>query len=117
MNIVFTILTAIEIRRAQRQVDRLFSPIRHQTNSSTTNYNYTLYLRLFIMTGITWSVDALAFIAPDGVFFYLTDICNSLHGIFIFILFTMKPRVVRLIKNRFVILFDLMRFIDFSYLM
>lgn len=114
MNIVFSILTAMEIRRAQRHVDSLFSPLRNQTNSDSTNYNFTLYLRLFIVTGITWSVDAVAFISPDGIFFYLTDICNSLQGVFIFILFILKPRVLRLIKNRFAILFILLHLLKLS---
>lgn len=105
MNVVFSILTAMEIRRAHRHVDSLFSPLRNQTNLDTTSYNFTLYLRLFIVTGISWSVDAFAFIHHDSIFFYLTDICNSLQGVFIFILFIMKPRVLRLIKNRFVTLF------------
>lgn len=108
MNVVFSILTAMDIRRAQRDVNSLFLPLKvdcnqNQTNLDTTKYNYALYLRLFIVCGITWSVDALAFISPDGIFFYMTDICNSLHGLFIFILFIMKPRVLRLIKNRFAI--------------
>lgn len=105
MNVVFSILTAMEIRRAQRDVESLFSSLkmdcnRNQTNLDTKKYSYFMYLRLFFLTGITFSVDAIAFISPDGIFFYLTDICNSLHGLFIFILFIMKPRVLRLIKNR-----------------
>lgn len=118
MNAVFSILTAMDIRRAQRDVNSLFLPLKvdcnqNQTNLDTTKYNYALYLRLFIVCGITWSVDALAFISPDGIFFYMTDICNSLHGLFIFILFIMKPRVLRLIKNRFAIFKSWLRSLEF----
>lgn len=103
MNVLLSILTAMKIRQAKRDVDSLLMDFtRQQTNLEATRYNFALYLRLFIVTGITWSADAIAFISPDSVFFYLADICNSLHGLFIFILFVMKPRVLRLIKKRFV---------------
>lgn len=104
MNVLFAILSAVEIRRAQRDVDSLLMDF-NRNRLDATRYNYALYLRLFIVTGFTWSVDGIAFISPDAIFFYLADICNSLHGVFIFILFIMKPRVLRLIKDRLAIFF------------
>lgn len=64
---------------------------------------FTLYLRLFVVMGILWTMEVLSFlIAPDHPVFFLTDIINTLHGVFIFILFILKRRVFQLIKERFV---------------
>lgn len=107
-NILLSILTAIKIYRAKHDVDTLLMGFnRNQANLETIRNNFALYLRLFFVTGITWSADAIAFISPDSICFYLTDICNSLHGVFIFILFVMKPSVLRLIKKRFFRIFRL----------
>lgn len=51
--------------------------------------------------GVTWSMDAIAFISPNNVVFLIADICNALQGVFIFILFVMKRRVLDLIQQRF----------------
>lgn len=107
VNIAFFTLTALKIRRVQREVKSCFLASRvdstkHQDNFDNAKYNYTLYLRLFILTGMTWSVDSLAFISQDHLIFLVTDICNSLHGVFIFVLFIMKRRVFSLIKDRLV---------------
>lgn len=53
--------------------------------------------------GVTWSMEIISFlISPQSNFFLLTDICNTIQGVLIFVLFVMKRRVMRLIKKRFV---------------
>lgn len=67
------------------------------------NSSFTLYLRLFIVMGTTWSMEGISFvISEDSKFFILTDMMNSCQGILIFVLFVLKRRVLRLIKKRFV---------------
>lgn len=67
------------------------------------SYSFTLYLRLFIVMGVTWSMEGISFlISKNSDFFLLTDICNTIQGVLIFVLFVMKRRVLRLIKKRFV---------------
>lgn len=66
-------------------------------------FSFTLYLRLFIVMGVTWSMEAISFfISAESDFFLLTDICNTIQGVLIFVLFVMKRRIFRLIKKRFV---------------
>lgn len=53
--------------------------------------------------GVTWSMEAVSWmIAPESKFFYLTDICNTIQGVVIFVLFVLKKRVLRLMRKRFV---------------
>lgn len=67
------------------------------------DFSFTMYLRLFIVMGVTWSMEGISFlISPENDLFLLTDICNTSQGVLIFVLFVMKRRVLRLIKKRFV---------------
>lgn len=53
--------------------------------------------------GVTWSMEPLSWaISPESKYFILTDICNTLQGVLIFVLFVLKRHVFRLIKKRFV---------------
>lgn len=64
-------------------------------------FSFTLYLRLFVVAGVIWILEVISFlIAPTSNFFLVIDICNSLQGVFIFILFILRPRVLRLIRYR-----------------
>lgn len=127
-NIVFFILTAMKIVQVQKEMNYFHSAQdengKHQSrfnhkkcrfeilsfiqlicNSFLVNFSvcsFSLYMRLLIVMGVTWSVDAIAFVSPDNVFFLISDICNALQGAFIFSLFVLKPRVLNLIQQRFV---------------
>lgn len=125
---MFFVLTALKIRKVQQDLKRVTSQeegARHQSKfnrdkdkygkpfirrslidiyfSPSIGYSFTLYLRLFIVMGVTWSMEGISFlISPESDFFLLTDICNTIQGLLIFVLFVMKRRVLRLIKKRFV---------------
>lgn len=72
-------------------------------DASPFDFSFTMYLRLFIVMGVTWSMEGISFlISPENDLFLLTDICNTSQGVLIFVLFVMKRRVLRLIKKRFV---------------
>lgn len=64
-------------------------------------FSFILYLRLFLVMGVAWSMEVISLMSNSPIFL-LTDICNTLQGVFIFILFVMTRRVLRLIKERFV---------------
>lgn len=75
-----------------------------------SSFSFTLYLRLFIVMGVTWIMEVISFfISRDAMAFIVTDICNSVQGVVIFALFVLKRRVFKLIKNRFVDLISLLR--------
>lgn len=62
---------------------------------------FGLYLRLFIVMGVTWMAEVLSWALdlPEEYSFF-TDILNSLHGFFIFFLFVWKPKIKALIVKR-----------------
>ena len=62
---------------------------------------FSLYLRLFIVMGVTWLAEVISFALnlPEE-YSYVTDVLNSLHGFFIFFLFVWKPKVRKLIVKR-----------------
>lgn len=64
---------------------------------------FILYLRLSVVMGISWILEVISFlVAADSLIFMAGDMWNTLQGVFIFILFIMRRRVLRLIKERFV---------------
>lgn len=96
-------------------------------------FSFTLYLRLSVTAGVMWVsipisifsnctyvisswffyfslyilqvMELISFlISPKSPFFLITDLCNTLHGVFIFILFVVKRQMFRLIMERFVLL-------------
>lgn len=66
-------------------------------------HRFYLYLRLFIVMGVTWVMESISFVFKGLLIFYLTDILNCLQGLIIFFLFLWKPKVKALIIKRFVI--------------
>lgn len=67
------------------------------------NYRFNLYLKLFIVMGIKWSIKIISWIfesLPSWVW-YLTDLTNTLQGLIIFIIFVWKEKIKRLLLKRF----------------
>lgn len=65
-----------------------------------SNISFSLFLRLFIMMGVTWSMEVISWaISPDSIFFHLTDAINITQGVLIFILFVCKPKIKHLIQK------------------
>lgn len=64
-----------------------------------------MYLRLFIVMGMTYSISGISYlITRNSIFSEWTEIILSLQGVWIFILFILKPRVFVLMRKRFVFL-------------
>lgn len=61
---------------------------------------FFLYLRLFIVMGVTWIVEIVSWAFTDSEFLHLVDIFNCLQGIIIFVLFVWKPKVKKMIRRR-----------------
>lgn len=69
--------------------------------------SFLLYLRLFIMMGVTLIMESLTFTDPDGIVTLIFDIWNSLQGVLVFISFIPRRRVFRLIKKRLVLIYKI----------
>uniref|UniRef100_A0A1I8NGG9 G-protein coupled receptors family 2 profile 2 domain-containing protein n=1 Tax=Musca domestica TaxID=7370 RepID=A0A1I8NGG9_MUSDO len=67
--------------------------------------NVVILVRLFLLMGITWIMDILSFCVRNypqfDMFFVLTDFCNAIQGVLIFILFVMRRKVTSLLKAKF----------------
>ncbi|CAB0016804.1 unnamed protein product [Nesidiocoris tenuis] len=65
--------------------------------------SFNLYLKLFIVMGINWLSEVVSFTFNTDVpryLWYLTDITNTLQGVFIFLIFVWKQRVRQLIWDK-----------------
>lgn len=55
--------------------------------------------------GISWTLNAISFVITIEWFITFVDICNTLYGLLIFVLFVLKRSVLRLVKERFVFIY------------
>lgn len=72
------------------------------------NFSFKLYLRLSVVAGITWIMEVISFISihlipsvSGNFIFKIFDVLNALQGVFIFIVFLVRRRVLCLIRERF----------------
>ncbi|XP_016946731.1 probable G-protein coupled receptor Mth-like 3 [Drosophila biarmipes] len=95
-NIAMFILTALSITGVKKNVRK------NKINSD--KQVYTLYLRLFILMGLTWSFEIINFFVRRTKFWarilQVADYLNWSQGIIIFVLFILKPSTVKLLKNQ-----------------
>lgn len=110
-NVFFFAMTAFRIYRVQQSTATALSgDSRRHTKYEKERYRFSLYLRLFVIMGVTWILEFVTWIlevpgepvsTASRVLFYLADIFNCLTGIFIFVLFVWKQRVKELLLKRF----------------
>jgi hypothetical protein len=64
-------------------------------------FRFFLYLKLFVVMGINWVAELISFMCggPQEIW-YLPDIANTLQGVFIFVIFVCKRRILGLVKGR-----------------
>ncbi|XP_017487930.1 PREDICTED: G-protein coupled receptor Mth2 isoform X1 [Rhagoletis zephyria] len=104
-NSIMFVLTAMKIHKVQREMARIMAREDSTKNLRTEKDKFGLFLRLFIVMGVTWSMEILSyFVGADkgwAKIFYISDICNAIQGFLIFMLFVMKKKVKHLITNRY----------------
>ncbi|XP_043275895.1 G-protein coupled receptor Mth-like [Venturia canescens] len=71
---------------------------RHDDNKQWFN----LYLKLFIVMGINWSMEIISWLFKDSpqYVWYMTDFANTLQGVIIFIIFVWKDKTEGLLLDR-----------------
>jgi G protein-coupled receptor Mth (Methuselah protein) len=102
VNIFLYSWTALKIFRVQKEtaVIRNGESRKHNKSESDTD-RYFLYLRLFIICGVTWSLESISWIFHDNIYiFYISDFLNCIQGLIIFLLFVWKPKIKQLIIKR-----------------
>ncbi|XP_062550723.1 G-protein coupled receptor Mth2-like isoform X2 [Armigeres subalbatus] len=101
-NLYFFIVTAVRIIRVQRATEAALKNDSGRHNRfEHDRYRYTLYLRLFIVMGVTWTFEILSWAMENSIWiFYVVDVCNCLLGVMIFFLFVWKQKVRKLVAKR-----------------
>ncbi|XP_055841355.1 G-protein coupled receptor Mth2-like isoform X2 [Episyrphus balteatus] len=103
-NIVMFVLTALQIHGVQKEMKRMMERNDSQKNLRTEKDRFGIFLRLFIVMGVTWSMEITSYlIGQDSSWsklFYVTDIGNGIQGFLIFTLFVLKKKVKQYITNR-----------------
>ncbi|XP_037718374.1 G-protein coupled receptor Mth2 isoform X2 [Drosophila subpulchrella] len=103
-NTVMFIMTAIKIHGVQREMARIIASENSTKNLRTEKDKFGLFLRLFLIMGITWLSELISyFVGNDkewSKLFYISDLANAMQGFLIFMLFVMKKKVKHLITNR-----------------
>ncbi|KMY96647.1 uncharacterized protein Dsimw501_GD20187, isoform C [Drosophila simulans] len=103
-NTIMFIMTAIKIHGVQREMARIIASENSTKNLRTEKDKFGLFLRLFLIMGITWLTELISyFVGSDkgwSKLFYISDLANAMQGFLIFMLFVMKKKVKHLITNR-----------------
>ncbi|XP_073843050.1 G-protein coupled receptor Mth2-like [Musca autumnalis] len=103
--LIFSLITCIYVMKIMHRCasDRIDE--KEKRTQNIFRERIVLLLRLFILMGITWFMDILSFCLRNypeiDRFFILTDFCNAVQGVLIFILFVMRRKVMLLLKARF----------------
>ncbi|XP_050093977.1 uncharacterized protein LOC126576715 [Anopheles aquasalis] len=107
-NIFFFAITAKRIYQSdQTEASTINDNSGQQSRREHERNRFGLYLRLFFMMGLTWSLELISWLMTDPKtasptwVVYLLDACNCLAGIIIFFLFVWKQRVKNLLLQRF----------------
>lgn len=65
------------------------------------NYRYALYLKLFMVMGVNWTVELISFaVGGSNWYWIVVDISNMTLGVFIFFIFVWKKKVRLLVQKR-----------------
>ncbi|XP_050743820.1 probable G-protein coupled receptor Mth-like 3 isoform X2 [Drosophila biarmipes] len=94
-NITMFILTALSIEKVKNCVK--------SNRTRSEKEVYTLYLRLFITMGLSWTLEIISFLVRHNELWSKilrgADYLNRSQGTIIFVLFILKPSTLELIKN------------------
>ncbi|KAL1132465.1 hypothetical protein AAG570_010420 [Ranatra chinensis] len=100
-NLVMFAITARRIFVHRRETSVLKSGDSKRHNNDKESFRFNLYLKLFVVMGINWVMELVSWVVkgPQQIW-YLTDITNTLQGVFIFVIFVCKRRIFRLINQK-----------------
>nr|QZD25057.1 GPCR24 [Spodoptera exigua] len=108
-NVVFFTVTAYRIRSIRQETAILKGAESSRSDKlKKDKQRYGLYLKLFMVMGVNWTVELLSFaIGGSNLYWIITDISNIGLGVFVFLIFVWKKKVRNLVQKRFRSLFGL----------
>ncbi|XP_003747054.2 uncharacterized protein LOC100897709 [Galendromus occidentalis] len=96
-NFALFIITAVKVRSVQKKARSL----TQQSNFKSEIVRMKLYLRLAVIIGLTWLFGVLTFLVDSGsseIYTYAFFLLGFVQGVFIFVAFTCKARILRDIR-------------------
>ncbi|CAG0912801.1 unnamed protein product [Notodromas monacha] len=81
--------------------------IAHRKNTKNLNMResqkkkFWLFVKLFLVMGVGWTMEVISWKAGSVASFYVTDAVNSLTGIFVFIVFILRRKTLKDLRERF----------------
>ena len=100
LNLTFFLLTSKSLLLTTNR-----NKLKH-SGSSASKFDFNLYLRLFLLMGLTWMTGFLTTYFDKIYLWYLFTLFNTLQGVFIFIAFGCKAAVMKKLKMRLSKLLD-----------
>lgn len=97
-NVIFFTIAAFHIRTVSKQTKMV--------NNFSDKVRYFLYVKLSVVFGLTWLLGGIAGILRVGFLWYPFLILNGLQGVFIFIAFTVKRKIIKMLLIKFKIRSD-----------
>lgn len=100
-NLLFFILTSCRILKISNET-KVLTRGENKRHEEHERKRFVLYLKLFVVMGINWIAELLSFFYPNlKNLWFITDASNTLQGVFIFLIFVWKRRILRLLKLKF----------------
>ena len=69
------------------------------TKSKSDTLTFTIYVKLFVLTGITWTIQILDSFLLLSVLSYISTVLNCLQGLYIFLCYICNQRTLSLFKS------------------
>ncbi|XP_076378229.1 G-protein coupled receptor Mth2 isoform X1 [Megalopta genalis] len=100
-NICLFISTSIKIVQHRRDTANHLRGVDSRRHDDKKQW-FNLYLKLFIVMGINWSMEIISWMCNDKprYIWYLSDLTNTLQGVIIFLIFVWKEKIRRLLLKR-----------------
>ena len=92
VNLVLYVLTSLNLRKA----------LQNSAKVRDAKSDFTVYVRLFILMGITWTIGLISAFTDEIVINFIHVILNSLQGLFIFVCFVCNKTVWSEIRQKVV---------------
>ncbi|XP_032664897.1 probable G-protein coupled receptor Mth-like 3 [Odontomachus brunneus] len=96
---ISTVLKIVQQKKDMAHQQRSSESRRHNDNKQ----RFSLYLKLFILMGITKSMNIITWMFREVPLFvlYICDMANVLEGLIIFIIFVWKDKIRKLLLKKF----------------
>lgn len=100
INIVFYSITAYKIYRVQQETSFNDGESKRHAKNEVEKERFFLYVRLFVIMGISWIAEVISWYFEASVIFYVVSILNCMQGFIIFMIFVWKSKVYKMMVRK-----------------